>query len=1179
MNSLNIFARATPRLWCSLLHAMKCCKWGLAVLLLFLLTGSAFGQAEISNLDTATKPAVEKERTIYIPFSKLREVFEKEGRGVFLPYEQFQTLWNAAHDNQRLEPPSKSPIDAIITSAFNEASVERDVVQVSATLSIELIKKGWLQIPLRLKGAAIQSATVGGEVARITPTADGGYQLLIEHKSAESESIELQLVYARAFSKSPGRNSVAFDAPQAPVNRWRIRIPQAGVKVNVEPMIAATEVIDAEAQTEPTPDETGKPEVENPDSEKQSEKPAKPTKPKDETILLAFVGAAPQVAIDWTPKSEGALGMTALTAVQVQQEMYITEGAMRTRATIHYDISRAELTELSLEVPEDQKVVNVFDPNVRKWLVSQEGDVQRILVELFEPARTTQNLLLELEQFATGESKKVITVPRIRVADVGRQQGTLVVNIDPALRAESTVRTGLLQLDVSELPPQLAGQVWAFAYRYAALPFELSISVEKIQPRISVTQLVESYLEPELWSIDLLAIYNIEEAGIFQLEFAVPPGFDVLQVRGREAPDALPAAVDTFHLEGNEQERLIVNLARKAIGKVALSVHLQRRLSDPNLLTPTGSASTFSLNIPQAKQANMTRAEGRMILHAPESLRINPTLVTGLRPVSFSEIYQGLPSIRENRFPSTRPTLAFAYADQVAQLDLSVERRKSYVTARQRMVVRLDSGVVRYETMIFYEILYSGIKSLRIDVPTDFAADIRNTSSGIRETTMNPPPDDVADDYVAWSLSGETELIGNHVVRLAWERKLNQLEVGKSVTVAVPYIKPVAVDRAWGQIVLTKTESLDVLPSGEPIGLRPIDPGVDVMPDAQVPDAALAFEFYDNWSLSLVATRYQLEEVKRTSIERAVVRVVVTRSNQRGVQALYRLRSARQRLAIVLPADAEFEAQPARINGKPVALERGDQGQLFVPLSGQDPNTPFALELRYSVPGDHQRISIPEFPEDPAVQKVYAAVFLPNELALIGSQGPWTEEFTWKRQGIFKRVPQTKQSDEQLLSWVREGVPSPPPTAFQTDGTMALFSALKPEPSPQGELKLWAIGDKWLAALIVLPLALLSLVLLRSSLRLKLVVIAILVIAIIASGVFVPTFAQQLLNVPLFAGLAIVAVAWLAWYSTRGLSSIDWGRERVPAPPATVIAVDQSLASASQVDTSATNTDGGKQDA
>lgn len=65
------------------------------------------------------------------------------------------------------------------------------------------------------------------------------------------------------------------------------------------------------------------------------------------------------------------------------------------------------------------------------------------------------------------------------------------------------------------------------------------------------------------------------------------------------------------------------------------------------------------------------------------------------------------------------------------------------------------------------------------------------------------------------------------------------------------------------------------------------------------------------------------------------MRVVVTRSNQRSVQALYRLRSARQRLAIVLPA--EFEAQPARINGKPVALERGDQGQLFVPLSGQDP--------------------------------------------------------------------------------------------------------------------------------------------------------------------------------------------------------------------------------------------------
>lgn len=1092
-----------------------------ALLLLLTLVTPLKAQSDSGDGDKTEAKTADREQTIYIPFSKLREVFEKEGRGVFLPYEQFQTLWKEARENRQAPPPQASPVDAIITSALNEATVQKDIVQVEATLAIELIKQGWIQLPLRLNEAAIQSATIDGEAARVTPAPGGGYQLLIENKTKEPRTLELKLKYARAFTKTPGRNSVAFDAPQAPVNRWRIRIPQAGVKVNVHPMIAATE-------------------APNEGSEKVDSDTNKPSDPDAETIVLAFVGAAPQVAIDWTPKTEGATGMTALTVVQAQQELFITESTVRTRATLQYDISRAELTELSVEVPGDQKVVNVFDPNVRKWDVSKDGDNQIISVELFEPARAKQTLMIELEKYAEGEDKKDIVAARIRAVDVGRQQGMIVVNVDPALRAEPKTRTGLMQVDAAELPAAIAGQPWTFAYRYASLPFELTIGVEKIQPRITVDQLVESYLEPEQLSVDLLATYNIEEAGVFQLEFPIPTGFEILQVVGRATGDAAAVVVDSHHKDGENENRLIVNLTNKAIGKVAILLRMQQRLNDPNLLTPTGSASTIQLAIPQAKQAFIQRSEGRIVLHAPESLRVNPTATTGLRAISFSEAYQGQSSVRENRFPLTRPTLSFAFAEQAAQLELSAVRRKSQVTARQRLVVRIDSGVVRYESLIFYNILYSGVKSLRIDIPANLVADIRNTSGGLREAAISPPPADVPEGYVAWSLSGETELIGTQVVKLNWERKLEQLEVGKSLQLSVPVLKPAGTDRAWGQVVVTKTESLDVVPTGELTGLRPIDPAQDIMPDAAVPDAARAFEFHDDWSLTLTATRYQLEEVKRTSIERGFVRSVVTRSGQVGVQALYRIRSARQRLALQLAPEAQFDAQPARINGQPVALERGDNAQLFIPLIGQDPNTPFTLELRYSVMGSHSRIAVPEFPEDPAIQKIYLASYLPNELSLVGSSGPWTEEFTWTDQKAFKWVPRPVKTDDQLLAWVREGVNVGASPAFQTDGVMYLFSALRPAPSPRGDLRLWALDERWLALLIAIPVVVLGLLLLKSSFNTKVFAMAAVFVVVVACGIFVPTFARQLLNQPMYASLAIVAVAWLSWYLALFIKRFDW---------------------------------------
>ena len=1121
----------------------KLCQLCATFLLLFSCEFFAVGQ-ELTTEENQESKASPQERTVYIPFSKLKDVFEKEGRGVFLPYDQFRKLWDEAHRNESKVPQTKSPLDAVITSALNEATVQQDVVQVEATLSIDLIKEGWIQVPLRLKDAAILSATIDGQNARVTPAEDGGYQLLIENTGKESKSIELKLVYSRSFAKSPGRNSVAFDSPQSPVNRWRIRIPQEGVKVNVQPMIAASEADDSVDL--------------GPDNESDE---VKASSKADETVLLAFVGAAPQVAIDWTPKSEGALGMTALTAVQVQQEMFVTEGTVRTRANLRYDISRGELSQLSVQVPGDQKIVNVFDANVRKWSVLEEGESQRILVELFEPATSQQTLLIELEQFTDLAKSATINAPRIRAEEVGRQQGTILVNVDPSLKAESTSRVGLMQVDTSEFPAAQSGQTWAFAYRYASLPYEMAIAVEKIQPKITVKQLVEAYLEPESWHLDLLALYQIEDAGIFELGFSIPQGFEVLQVREREWPDATTAAIDAFHVEGESKEKLIVNLSRKAIGKVAIHIQLRKRVSDANLLSPTGAASELRLGLPQVDQLDVIRSEGHLILHSPDSLRINPSTMTHLRPVAFSEAYQSLASVRDNRFPSTQPVLAFAFGEQKPELALNAERRKSYITARQRMVVRCESGVVRYETRIAYEILYSGVKSLRIDVPASIAGELRNTSSGLRETPITPAPSDVPEGYVAWELIGETELLGQKIVQFTWERKLDQLDVGKSVALEVPHLKPMNADRAWGQIVVTKAESIDVQPSGEPTGLRAIDPAHDVMADAIVADASRAFEFYDDWSLKLTATRFQLEEVKRTSIERALVRAVVTRSNQLGVQTLYRMRSARQRLALELPVDAEFDSQPARINGQPVPLERGEQGQLFIPLVGQEPNTPFQLELRYSMPGNQSRLSVPAFPEDPAIQKVFFAVYLPVEQSLLGSSGPWTEEFTWGHKDAFRSTPNAKQSEQELLQWVTEGVASSQPTLFQTDGAMYLFSALRPQPPPEGNLQLRVMNEKWLALIVFASLATLAFALLRRPMKAKIAALAVLMISLILCGTFMPTFAHQVFNSPLYLGLLIVGVVWSAWYLSYGLRSVDWdrfGRKRSSSP---TIATEAALSS------------------
>lgn len=1048
-----------------------------------------------------------REQDIYIPYEKLRQVFEKHGRGVFLPYEKFQELWQAAQDKSQPDVAPKPPVGALITEVENEATVEKDVVRVNAKVKIEVLAEGWNEVPLRLADAAITSATIDGKPARIIGAAGQDYRLLVEKKGKQPEQIELAMQYAKAIARTPGQNSVSFQTPQSPVSRWRVTIPQAGVKVNIHPLIAATE---APVGNKP-----------------------------DETVIMAFVGAAPVVQIDWTPKAEGATGLAAMASVQAEQQVLISEGVARTRTALSYSINRAELGQLMIDVPADQKVVNVFDANVRQWSVEPVEGLQRITAQLFEPAKSTQQVTVELEKFTGEKAGDTFDVPVVKAAGVGqrqRQQGVLVVQVAEGLRAEAAKTSGLLQVDANELPPALKKGKWAFAYRYATADYQLTLDVEKVQSQITVDSLVEASLEPERLSLELAAIYTIEKAGVFRLDLDIPAGYDVRSVRGAEIAGATPVQVDTHHLEGENKTRLVVNLARKAIGRVGLAVELQKELNQADLLTPTGKTIDIATPIPLVAPKTAERATGRLVIYAPESLRVNPGKSVGLRSVSFKEAFEGTQSIRQQRPSDLRPVLAFAYSQEPVELSLAAERRKPQVTVRQLLVARVEEGVVKYQITLFYNVLYSGVKSLRLDVPTDVADALRITTAGVSETTMAPVPADLTENCLAWRLTGQSELIGDGKIELTCEKKIEKLGVGKSVDLTLPYLRPKEVDRAWGQIVLAKSETIDVYESGEPKSLRPIDPQHDLM--EPVASAARAFEFHDDWALSVTATRYQLEDVKRTSIERAVVQMVVTPANSISVRSLYRIRSVHQRLAVRLPAGATFDSQPLWINHRPVTLEKGEQDEYFVPLATTNADTPFVLELRYSLEGDGSRLELPSFPQEPAIVKAFLCVYLPETRALLGVRGAWT-----------------KEADQRTVptGWVSDGVALAGTSSqdFPTDGKLYVYSTLSPAAGPDGVLELSTINQNVLRGLVFGVTILLGLLLLPARLAIRAFVIGAAVIALVLAGTFLPTFSAQILDGVLAAAVFIVAVVWTVGFAMR------WRRSRPvvtavtppPSPP------------------------------
>ncbi len=1103
-----------------------------SLLLLLFMLSSVWGQDPLPPEPPVEPARPIREVSIYIPYAKLRALFEKDERGVYIPYAKFEELLKAAQNAAAKLPDLKPPVGGLITAVESEATVGRDVVLVKAKVSIEVLQEGWVRIPLRLADSAIRSATINQQPARIV-SSEAGYDLLYEKSGEKPETIELALEYSKAFTKSPGNNHVSFQAPQAAVNRWTIRIAEPGVKVNVRPQVATAEMGAKEGEKNPEVD------------------------PPQETRVEAHIGAAPEITLDWTPKAEGAAGLAALATVQTRQDVQVEEGVVRSRATLIYDITRSELSQLQLELPKAYKVVNVFDANVQKWEVGdKEGDeaTQVVTVQLFQPAKGQQSLSLELELVDQDLVKNGVKVPAIKAVEAARQFGIVAIRVTPELRAEVAARSGLAQLDAAELPPELAGQAWAFAFRYSALPYELSLSLQTVEPRIEAVEFVETYLEPRQITIDYLASLIIERTGIFSVEVEIPEGYEVRSVTSRPYADVQGAVIESFHVDPKKPTQLTVSFGRKALGRVAFKVELIKRLNDVTLMTP-GDKLTEKIQLPRLAHKALERAQGHAVVYAPEALQVSAADQTALRSIAPSEALAQSLSTRDGRFPTLHETLAFAFFREAPSLSLALERRKPQVTVRQTLTAMIESGVVHYTATFHYEIRYSGVKSLRLDVPDDLVEELRRQHSGVN--LLAPQPKDTAKGYKALELTREGEMLGEVVFPFSWNKTIGELKVGAPREISIPRLEPKSdatsgaeIERAWGQIVVGKAETIDV--DGAAKELRPIDPQLDLVDKNALPSAARAFEFHkEDWSLTLTATRYELDDVKRTSIDRALVRVIATRGGLLSVQAIYRLRSAEQRIPIRLPAAASrstaFDSQPLHVNGQPMPLEYEGEN-LLVPLTNRRPDEPVLVELRYTMPGTAGQIELPSFEQEiavgevgkpaPAIQKVYETVYLPQEQVVVAARGPWNDEMAWRPPpflvalGIVSPPETREQSDARLLDWVKEGVSmsGSPADRFQIDGLPHIFSTLRPPLDAAGALRLSVWNRSTLKTVVFLVVLLMGAGLAMRPVSDRIAALGLLLAAVFLAAVFQPSLAKVLLEGPLVSAIALVLLIWFVRY-------------------------------------------------
>lgn len=156
------------------------------------------------------------------PIKELKGVFEKERQGVFLPYKDFQRLWRAAQDKPSAV--ADAPFDYLVSTARFHGNVRGEIAVLRLELTIDVLKDGWVQVPVGLSDVAVSGATLlDAESKKIVPllrVVDGQYILVTKGKGRYA----LALDFVRQLETQPGLSIIVAGEGVTSIIVWGLII-------------------------------------------------------------------------------------------------------------------------------------------------------------------------------------------------------------------------------------------------------------------------------------------------------------------------------------------------------------------------------------------------------------------------------------------------------------------------------------------------------------------------------------------------------------------------------------------------------------------------------------------------------------------------------------------------------------------------------------------------------------------------------------------------------------------------------------------------------------------------------------------------------------------------------------------------------------------------------------------
>ncbi|MBT6847126.1 MAG: hypothetical protein HOA14_06880, partial [Planctomycetaceae bacterium] len=268
--------------------------------------------------------------------------------------------------------------------------------------------------------------------------------------------------------------------------------------------------------------------------------------------------------------------------------------------------------------------------------------------------------------------------------------------------------------------------------------------------------------------------------------------------------------------------------------------------------------------------------------------------------------------------------------------------------------------------------------------------------------------------------------------------------------------------------------------------------------------------------------------------------VQIAKGGKSRVHAVYRVKSAAQRIAVTFPQGSKIPNDPLSINGEAVGIEKGttadaedavgNQKNYLIPLNTTTPGEDFVLELKYSIESDGFTVRIPEFKDLHAINQIFMVVHLPSGTVLVDYSGDWDDHLpssfleTIQRNLLHDSETEGIVDVHSLLNNITQAkVDVQLGNQFSNHDSL-IFSAINPSASP---LRLSTVSLSMFHLVMFGVLVVVTFGGLRLGIRNQIITVLVLVSASLGVVLIKPIMASHMPFSGLFLGMGLMCVIWV----------------------------------------------------